>query len=83
MPQSGSGSVFLVIPPPPTQVTVYTIDTSSALLARLESLQARIIEENVRLIVLDSVAALARRVRFPRTRHRSSECGSVVSCLRY
>eukprot|EP00904_Undaria_pinnatifida_P011168 jgi/Undpi1/7181/HiC_scaffold_22.g09655.m1 len=43
------------------QVTVYTVDTSSALLERLESLQTRIIEGNVRLIILDSVAALARR----------------------
>lgn len=47
---------------PPRQVTVYTIDSSPALLERLESLQARIIEGNVRLIILDSVAALARRV---------------------
>lgn len=47
----------------PLQVTVYTVDTSSALLERLESLQTRIIEGNVRLIILDSVAALARRVR--------------------
>lgn len=47
----------------PPQVTVYTVDTSSALLERLESLQTRIIEGNVRLIILDSVAALARRVR--------------------
>lgn len=46
----------------PVQVTVYTVDTSSALLERLESLQTRIIEGNVRLIILDSVAALARRV---------------------
>lgn len=30
---------------------------------RLETLQARMIESNVRLIVLDSIAALARRVR--------------------
>ncbi|CAM9349639.1 unnamed protein product [Pylaiella littoralis] len=43
------------------QVTVFTIDNSSALLERLESLQTRIIEGNVRLIILDSVAALARR----------------------
>lgn len=48
--------------PPALQVTVYTVDTSSALLERLESLQTRIIEGNVRLIILDSVAALARRV---------------------
>eukprot|EP00903_Cladosiphon_okamuranus_P012732 g11903.t1 len=43
------------------QVTVYTIDSSSALLEQLKSLQTRIIEGNVRLIILDSVAALARR----------------------
>eukprot|EP00752_Nemacystus_decipiens_P003322 g3073.t2 len=43
------------------QVTVYTIDGSSALLEQLESLQTRIIEGNVRLIILDSIAALARR----------------------
>ncbi|CAM9808352.1 unnamed protein product [Hapterophycus canaliculatus] len=43
------------------QVTVFTVDNSSALLERLESLQTRIIEGNVRLIVLDSIAALARR----------------------
>lgn len=43
-------------------MTVYTVDTSEALLERLESLQTRIIEGNVRLIILDSIAALARRV---------------------
>ncbi|CAM9242152.1 unnamed protein product [Ascophyllum nodosum] len=43
------------------QVMVYTADNSAALLDRLESLQARIIEGNVRLIILDSIAALARR----------------------
>ncbi|CAM9625358.1 unnamed protein product [Scytosiphon promiscuus] len=43
------------------QVTVFTVDNSTALLERLESLQTRIIEGNVRLIILDSIAALARR----------------------
>lgn len=44
---------------------MFTVDNSSALLERLESLQTRIIEGNVRLIILDSVAALARRVSVP------------------
>ncbi|CAM9740363.1 unnamed protein product [Ectocarpus sp. 12 AP-2014] len=43
------------------QVTVFPVDNSAALMDRLETLQARMIESNVRLIVLDSIAALARR----------------------
>lgn len=44
------------------KVTVFPVDNSAALMDRLETLQARMIESNVRLIVLDSIAALARRV---------------------
>lgn len=57
-------------------MTVYTIDSSSALLEQLETLQTRIIEGNVRLIILDSIAALARRVRevaFRKTLKRDRE----------
>ncbi|CAM9140036.1 unnamed protein product [Choristocarpus tenellus] len=43
------------------QVTVFAVDTSTDLLSRLESLQMLIIEGNKRLIILDSVAALARK----------------------
>lgn len=61
------------------QVTVFTVDTSSALLERLESLQTRIIEGNVRLIILDSVAALARRVGTSKSIPAVYCCTSLVS----
>lgn len=75
----------LIPPAPPNilQVTVYTVDNSSALLERLESLQTRIIEGNVRLIILDSVAALARRVRTRADDGIGSAHDSIVFLVRY
>lgn len=71
------------------QVTVFTVDTSTALLERLESLQTRIIEGNVRLIILDSIAALARRVSrkqstfvAPKTRFCMIELSNIFGASR-
>ncbi|CAM9591377.1 unnamed protein product, partial [Discosporangium mesarthrocarpum] len=55
------------------QVTVFSLDSSTDLLGRLESLQPLIIEGNKRLIILDSIAALARKVK------RTLERGDVVN----
>ncbi|CAM9998836.1 unnamed protein product, partial [Phaeothamnion confervicola] len=44
-----------------SQVFVFTVDHSVDLLKKLESLQPFIIEKSVRIVILDSVAALARK----------------------
>ncbi|ELR12339.1 Rad51l1 protein [Acanthamoeba castellanii str. Neff] len=56
-----AGNVHSLLQPFTQRVTVYRVDSTTDLMSRLDSLEETIIENNVKLIVVDSIASVARK----------------------
>lgn len=56
-----AGNVHSLLQPFTQRVTVYRVDSTTDLMTRLDSLEETIIENNVKLIVVDSIASVARK----------------------